>query len=47
MKHLLLPIVAIAAISFAMPASAMCAGDPHKDQTAEKPQPEPTPSPSS
>ena len=46
MKHLLLPVVALAAMAFAMPASATCSGDPHKDQTAEKPMPETDPSPS-
>ena len=46
MKYLLLPVVAVAAVALAAPASAMCQGDAHKDQTAETPQPEPIATPS-
>lgn len=46
MRLLILPVLALALAAFAVPASAECFGEKHKDQTAEQPVPEPLPTPS-
>ena len=45
MKHLILPVAALALVAFSAPAWAACSGHT-KDQTAETPETEPAPKPS-